>query len=89
MSTSTFSASVTIASPKLHLHIQERTHLDVESARCVVKMMRTEVAFQVGSGARCPLCGSFAGTRAGAPNGIRYHTCPECGHGFRSVYADL
>ena len=86
---STFSASITITQPKLHLHIQERTHLDVESARCVVAMMNRTVVFHVGAGARCPLCGSFAGTRSGYKDGIRYHVCPECDHRFSSIWKEL
>lgn len=85
---STLSASITIASPKLYLNIQERTHLDVESARCVVSMMKREVVFHVGAGARCPLCGSFAGTRSGYRDGIRYHVCPECDHRFSSIWKE-
>lgn len=83
---STFSATITGYTPKLHLHVQEKSHLDVDSARCVVSMMRREVVFRIGAGARCPLCGSFAGTRSGYKDGIRYHVCPECEHRFSSIW---
>ena len=63
-------------------------YLETCVAQKVVEMMRREVRFQVGAGARCPLCGSFAGTRSGYAHGVRYHVCPECDHRFSSVYKE-
>ena len=79
-------ATITCAKVCTKIHIREAATLDTETARMIVAMMRREVVFRIGAGARCPLCGAYAGTRSGAANGVRYHVCPECDHRFSSIF---
>lgn len=54
-------------------------------ARAIARAIATPARFTPGSGARCPLCGEWNGTRTGEKGGRRYHSCAACGLPYTSV----
>jgi rubredoxin len=66
-----------------------KRYLKPEIAKIVVQQAQEKVFFIPGQGAKCPLCGTWAGTKTGVKGGKRYHTCRVCGWNFKSFVGKI
>ncbi len=61
-------------------------YLSIDSAKEVVELLDKKSEFIPGSGARCPLCGSWGNynnnTKKRKNIYRRYYICPMCGYRF-------